>query len=58
MPLWLVCKNKGGYVVTDQQGLIDSVELALDWGLPASKEELKKYREIVSNRTNDEEAGE
>lgn len=44
--------------ITDQQGLIDSVELALDWGLPASKQELKKYGEIVSNRTNDEEAGE
>lgn len=43
--------------MTDQQGLIDSVELALDWGLPASKEELKKYREIVNNRTNDEEVG-
>lgn len=37
--------------MTDQQGLIDGVELALDWGLPITKEELKKYREIVSNRT-------
>ncbi len=42
--------------MTDQQGLIDGVELSLDWGLPITKEELKKYREIVSNRTRDEGA--
>lgn len=44
--------------MTDQQGLVDGVELALDWGLSVSKEELKKYREIVSNRTSNEEASE
>ena len=32
-----------------EQGFIDSVEFRLDWNLPVSDEELKKYYKEIEN---------
>ena len=35
----------------EEQGFIDAVELALDWNLPVSDEDYKRYEEIIKRRT-------
>ena len=42
-------KEKGD--TSDEQGFIDVVELALDWNLPISDEDYKKYEELIKKRT-------
>lgn len=37
-------------LTSDEQGLIDVVELALDWNLPVSDEDYKKYEELIKRR--------
>lgn len=43
--------EKGDDNSSDEQGFIDAVELALDWNLPVSDEDYKRYEEIIKRRT-------
>ena len=38
-----------------EEGLVNTVELAIDWGLPISYDMLCEYIKIVSERQQDEE---
>lgn len=34
----------------DEDAVIHAMELAIDWGMEISEEELRRYREIIDNR--------
>lgn len=36
-------------VTPEEQGLIDAVELAVDWNLPVPEKEYKKYLELTGS---------
>ena len=48
MPYITVSKEE--HMKADKQSLIDGVELAIDWGLPVSEEDMRTYMKVVYQR--------